>query len=84
MPRRKEKMDLWKILIFISLFLSIINTYYIFTSFSTSTAQKFTVPLNTTSTFPTGQFILAYSPLAISIVFSLAVVGFLIYRSKIF
>jgi hypothetical protein len=82
MPR-KEKLDIWKLLIFISFFLSVINTYYIFTSFSTSTVQKFTVPTNTTSTFPTGQFILAYSPLAISIVFSLAVVGFLIYRVKV-
>jgi hypothetical protein len=82
MPKTKEKVDVWRLLIIISLFLSLINTYYIYTAFATT--QKFTIPLNTTSTFPTGQFLLAYSPLAISIVFCLAVIGFLVYRSKLF
>lgn len=78
MPKRKEKMDSWKLLVLVSLFLGLINSYYLFTL--NSTAQKFEVALNTTSKFPTGSFLLAYSPLAVSLIFCLVVAGILLYR----
>lgn len=80
MPKQKEKLDFWKLLILVNLILVLIDTYYLFTS---STASKFEVALNTTSTYPTGNFLLTYSPLAISLAFCLIVAGVLLFRSKI-
>ena len=76
--RKKEQMDSWKLLVLVSLFLSLINSYYLFTMSSSTT--DFKVALNTTSTLPTGNFVIAYSPLAVSLVFSLVVAVILIYR----
>lgn len=78
MPKRKEKIDSWRLLVLVSLFLSLVNSYYLFTL--NSTTQKFEVALNTTSKFPTGSFLLAYSPMAVSLVFSLVVAAILLYR----
>jgi len=78
MPKRKEKIDSWRLLVLVSLFLSLVNSYYLFTL--NSTTQKFEVALNTTSKFPTGSFLVAYSPLAVSLVFCLVVAAILLYR----